>query len=459
MAEDDGGERESLAKQCHDRANELVAMERITPALQASAKRISGKSKQFLDEIALQNQREKEAAEAIESIQQLAVEPDRLAEALESFIARFPDHPFSRGFRQAIAAAPHWRAAVAWRDIRQRWGGTCRVSDPDVLAERTDDAIGYLASHHVGPLHGALRDYQRYLDKARAVLDQRGSKDRSGIVTTLKSPLLSGLLTVRMKNGRIYYVKDTDPVETRLIKEKRYLQFRYIINDKLNTSTTHVPSEEVDGGPAPAPQTRVAGEALDMVQEFEGQGWETLYLTLAERARAAKEMDPILQSILLRMFLTYASECSPAKEDAIREMIEPLEDMYLNVAWMNPGDKDAETIRKQAEQANRHIPPLALTIEAVERYAESFDESLRAYVPVGVLLGTQTSIDLPDSRQTRVILYAVASAEGRDSAFKKIGLVEDGKLKLDRAAVRAYPVGSLLFTRTESLEQPTGRAK
>ena len=286
--------------------------------------------------------------------------------------------------------------------------------------------------------------YHDYLRAATRALTEGGLKHLSDLRDILDTPLIADTRMVRMKNGRTYYTLK-HMVTERVRSGHRKVQ--YICDGSGATKNGDLNNREIDRKTMfqPSPQNLWAGQVLSRMRQFDGTNWETFYLDIAELILRQDDMDPILSASLLKIVLSYSETCSPIGFSNLSKARTLLTKLDLDVAWMDPDDSVANTLRPQAFRTVEDVAPLVVAArKEIEAEVKSIPEHISPYQAVGILLeGHETITPPPDIDTTE--LYVLWDDPGEGLGFLEVGSIVDGKAKINPLRAAPYPQGSLLL--------------
>ena len=199
-----------------------------------------------------------------------------------------------------------------------------------------------------------------------------------------------------------------------------------------------------------SPQTKIAQKFKPLLLQDPTQiDWEVTLLDLIDQVRTQPGMDPVLRVALLRKVLELGLEGSEPLQAALGGLKNQVDqaDVDVNVPWMDPESREAESVRPKAAAFVRHLPDLtALRKEVLARRSKV--QRLMADRPraVGWLArGTEgwlvrTGAVLP---QQGTLQIATAGNEGH-GVWTRIGIIDQGRPRLtspdDPAMAEGRPV-------------------
>jgi len=439
----------AMARKCVALANTL-ANRPDAPA--DGAGRARGLGQQASDVVRRTEGKTKEIGDAEQRFQRLvscSANPERLAEALRSFAHQYPLHQLASEFRSAAGMLPAWQAAVAWRAIAGQWTGRTRVRSltESKVDERLRKVAEHVRLHTASPVRSAAAQYQKYLQVAERAMQDGAMRDLDVIKGVLTAPLFSDAVTIRTRDGRILYSLK-EKITTQRFNGSPLYTVDYFVDSALMSERRTLKASDISSGPEPAPHIRLVKDIIAQADAFTGDKWETFYLHLAETVRRDRTMDAVLRGSIVARLLLNASRTSPFESDRIREMLQRLSAIDMDVAWMNPNDKTAQAARVEIEREINALTTLTALIARIERQCEGMAEALTPYEPVGLLLGERGKVVFR-TKVDQAALFVVVADEAGASRFQEFGSVHDGVLVVRPDASGKYDRGTPVFIRAK----------
>jgi len=366
---------------------------------------------------------------------------EELADSLRSFCESHPEHPFAIEFQTTLRMEPYWLAMTAWNKLVAHWNPHMQVESSDEAEKRLHQVDEYLDRYPPGPHKAAAMKYRRYLQLARAALQGGHLKGLKEARETLARPLISDLYILRTKTKKNFYLRERVFHKT---SRRGVHSFEYIIDGALNTRIGEVSSSDLIYGTRPAPQVAFSKEAAKLFENPESDTWETFHVRLAAIAYKHDRMDPILRANLVRFFLKNAADTTPFETDKIRQFIESIDQVDIDVAWMDPFNEDANAIRGRVARILKSLPPLQSLEDLVNKDMGNLREALVAYRPVAVLLSRAPYLRLGE-KLNAAPAFVLAADSKSNARLKQIGTINGGKLVVDAGAIEDVSLGTPIF--------------
>jgi hypothetical protein len=209
-----------------------------------------------------------------------------------------------------------------------------------------------------------------------------------------------------------------------------------------------------------SPQTKIAQKFKPLLLQDPTQiDWEVVMLDLVEQVRTQPLMDPVLRVALLRKVLELGLEGSEPLQSALGGLKNQLDqaDVDVNVPWMDPESREADQVRPKASAFLRHLPDLtaprkdALARRSkIQRLMTGYPRTVGwlAREPQGWLV--RTGAVLPQQG----VLQIVMAGDGSHGAWKKIGLIDQGRPRLTTPDDPALAEGRPVFVASEDAGSP-----
>jgi len=437
-----------LAQQCVALADEIAATAGVPQAGRTRASQVRAAARQISSKVRQQEEKRKRRESALRRLATLYSRPVELADGLQSFGRDYPNDPLAKEFDQAAGAVAHWQAAEAWLKLTKQWGPGCRVRDAVTIGARLKQANNYLQTYTGSPHNDAALRYREYLRAAQNALRGGSLRGLPAVKDMFSNPLVADALVIRTKDGRAFYTLTKKVVEHQFDGKAIY-GFEYIADGALTRKKALLKAAEFKAPPEPvdAPQKSLAKLALQRIQQFRGHGWETFYLRLAELVRSHRTVDPILRATILSRVLQQAARCAPFKARAkeIDGLLKPLSAIDMDVAWMDPDDKDAPRTRPKLARVLGSIKSLDGLTQSMDREIEAMAKSFAPYRPVGILMARPGEVRLGETVE-KGALYVLEAGGDRTPAFHQIGAVLNRKAIINRDAAPKFPRGTPVFT-------------
>ena len=387
---------------------------------------------------------------ALAEIARLYENPKVLGGELQSFAQRFPGHPLSREFIESAKFMPQWEALDAWKRL------AAFLAVPEYPVEKRLQAMTeYLKTHPGSVLQRPVTQYKQYFGLKESVFAGGRMKHLAEARELVNDRFIADVYMVQTRKGyTCYLLKDEELKASTLNGVAVRFGVDAIVDRALKRRMIPVNAVDLIDAPAPAPQTRFAKAAAEIISKVNNQKWETFYLRLAEQAMAVTDMDPILRIGIVKSMLDYARDTTPFEYRAIEDISGTLAEHLTPVNWIDPENREAEQLRPKAAAALDEVKTLAPLIEKVEKQLDDLAASVATYRPVGVVLSP--SGDTPEQMaQITVVelvdngpLYAVMRGGG-GFEMQKVAEARNGQAITEKGLDLGSLCGSPVYARSK----------
>ncbi len=392
-------------------------------------------------------------------ISRLYARPEELGTALVAFASTYPNHAFAKDLAAAATMTTQCRSMGVWEGLVKPWRAAPPVSDAQEAERRHTALDQFRKDHGSGPWEDAAKRYAEYL---RAAVDTL-PKDRlpaqlADIQQFLNDDLIAASSMFVTRTGSRYYLLKNAAKEIKLNARVVGWRIDYVVDSRLTTKPESLRMDALAlicaQGPIPAPQNALSKSIRQEIGRFDGPGWETLCLRLADLALQDTTVDPILRAGILKSLLESAAQFTPHQAEPIKKTADRFENLPLEVYWMDPKDEDANKARGQVARSLEEIDRKTLT-----RMIQDVHGGLDGLFPApsrcaGIIFPRRGEVVLhKDLRDAD--LYVISGESGKTPAMVKVGFVAGGKFA-SAGPAGGYPVGSCLFARAR---HPAGSRK
>jgi len=381
--------------------------------------------------------------------------PDDLgpyAKTAERYIKEFPDRELSKGLRTAIGEQDQWQSVAEWGTVVKSAGLkplTITIKDAKT---RSEACRAFMAKHPKFPDTPLLDVYLKCLE----AIAQRDEADAKSAVTEFRGifgdQLVKDLWFVKLEGGKVYYAREDIGQKIKAATDG-YLRFYYLVgyNTKDKNALKKLGDVTKRGQ---APQSIIAESARALPESFAEKSWEETVVGFAQKVRDNKDMDPILQVILLRRLLACAVKGSYPLQGALADFRERIDNrgFEIDVAWIDPENKEAAEIRRKAGEFMGKFPSLAPALKAATENRQKLEVDIaRTFrVPVGLLTRSaegRWECRTPSGTDLTALsdLYVLVPAAEGPSSWLRVGRMEKGKPILDAAKGEGLVEGRLIF--------------
>jgi hypothetical protein len=369
------------------------------------------------------------------------------ASRLQAFVKTYSHEPCAKAFETALNERPLWESVSAWHTLITAWQKDNSSLSSKAAGLRASACAQFLEKYPEFPEHRDVEDYRRHLE-AIARRTSGAKSPLAALDTLFSNSLVADLRMVVVKNGlypsKRFYARNI-PAE-----RNGMLQLKYLVDRGERERTEVIPVKEIISKDL-APQSKLAARAKALLSDRSKlDHWETVMIDLLRSIASEPDIDPIVQTILLKSVVKSAGEGSEPIRIAL-ESVQSLLDhakIDLEIDWTDPGDgplaEDKQKPLKLIEAIRAHVPnenQVRTTRVQLERVV------LQTHRTVGWLVGgpggiqVRTGVALPGDGD----LWIVAPAADKRGTWKKVGTIAGGKKSIDARDPSALAEGRPVF--------------
>jgi hypothetical protein len=424
-----------------------------TAKAQSPLARISQTVKKLEEGFRAERQRRTMASEErtlLEGIAASGASAKSLVDAINGYLARFPDTERAKQMKIALGQEDAWRAMEAWVAVAP---AKLMPADVQGLEAQVKATTRYSEQHPKSPMAKPLADYIAYLKQAQMAVKPDGPWDsRLGHVLQ-RSQLIRGMYAIRSANKTYYTRSDEKGKRVSIANVVTHYEYDVILTrDVTETKREKLPADVTDPQPKSSPQWVLADDVLKPLerrsQKLASGDWDLLGLDVIAMIRDRADVDPIMRVLLLQSALKAAAETSPGIEQTLKLALGQLETLRAeDINFMNPFLSGPE--RAQAERILTNL----VALDQERARVQSRRQAVLAGVAVrlsgsGVLLrdaaGWQvcTRTEATDGMR---LMVATRSDPAEAYGLRHIGQATSGKWHLDNAATGGLVEGQMVF--------------
>jgi len=370
--------------------------------------------------------------------------------AAENYVQQFADTARAKDFKTALTEHDHWQAVLAWQTVVEP--GSIKgldVASKDAI-KLAESARKYAADHPQSANSTLIEQYLKALDAAA----RRSEADPKGAPADLRkifaSLVVRDVWMLREADGKVYYSSEDLKAKVKDAADGR-ISLKYLIGYDGRTRSKPLPLGNISKVGL-APQAAIADSVRFLTENFAEKNWDDTIMSFAQKIRDAKEMDPILQMILLQQVLECGAKGSYPLAVALKGHLELFEKsrVDLTVPWLDPENQAAQKERPRAREFVNQLPLLDRVAKTARDEKQALAGALNASVrtPVGWLNREQANAwqvaspaKLPDGAD----LYIIVPTAGQPAAWHAIGKAVKGKAMVQSAKGDVLLEGRLVF--------------
>jgi len=363
----------------------------------ASAEPLVLSVRQILGDYQETRSQEQKLEAALRRIEVNATSATGLVDALEQFTSEMPGHRYADDFERVLSLSNSLHELTRWSSVA-RGMERVLVNDPDEAERRIKMIDTFLGSAPNGaPVLGRLADYRAYLQTAITAL-RPGAGNRSQIaqLTALaKGPAVSDLWYLDMVDGQRLYLKSprvrapfANHLDLPTVTSLEQVVGSEPTRRKLLPANKVLPRFFPQGSETPVPEITpqsLLGRKLRSLVKDPSVPWEVRPFEAYRMVLEAEDVDPILRGTLADFLAEMAVTSGwPKIEDASR-VASSFGDLHLDVAWMDPEDRDADRSRSRVAAILDDAPRFESIRATLDAWVEETSSALSPKRLVGVV--------------------------------------------------------------------------
>jgi hypothetical protein len=353
---------------------------------------------------------------------------------LREFVRLFPDVPCTAAFEKTLTERPLWDAVGAWNALVSRLKNQHGGLTAKEASLRDKECGEFLENYPEFPGIPDVREYRRFM-QAIARRNAGANSPAQEIVKLFSKPLLGKLYMVVVDDGDGREVKNRYYTRELPVEKDKFVWFNPII-------------ESGDAGPRrsfqanqvlsrnPAPQSRLVERLKPIVSDPATlERWDSVMIELIRVILNERELDPVLQAILLKNVAKAAADGSEPVRVALEFMIKQFEQsrVDLNVDWTNPAARNLAASQEGARALIDKLRSKMPTIDQVKSVRDRLELTFRqTYPTTGWLIRDREGYEVKTGAAQAAdgdLQIVVPTAEKR-AEWKKIGEIKAGKWSL-----------------------------
>ena len=400
------------------------------------------------EQLQAESQRTSEITEAVAfNVAHPPADLGLFASRLSAFVRAYSGEPCSKAYETTLNERPLWDSVSAWNTLIKGWQKH-DISLSSTEAELRGGACAqFLQQYPEFPDRKDVENYQRYVE----AIAQRASGAKSPLAALealFSKSVVANLSMVVVKNGlyppKRFYARSI-PAE-----RNGMLQLKYLVDRGDRERTEVIPVSEIISKGL-SPQSKLAARAKELLSDRPKlDNWETVMIDLLRSIVSETDVDPIVQTILLKSVVKSAGEGSEPIRISLESMIKQLDHAKIDLEtdWTDPEDGPLAENKQQAlkliEAIRAKVPTenhVRTTRDQLERIVLQTHRSVGWLVRDHDGIEVRTGVALPGDGD----LWIVAPAADKRGAWKKVGTIAGGKKTIDGRDPRALAEGRPVF--------------
>jgi hypothetical protein len=374
----------------------------------------------------------------------------QFCERLRDRMKGVPDAERDPEFRAVIGEARLWESHIEWEQLVRDWRSNPIPATADAASERVRQCRKFLADFTGAPDASIVQAYLRVIEPIAQRGGDQGAQAKIG--DFFRARFMHDLWMVKhKKDGRFFLTTDlskdnADPPtadflvlsETGVITTKRKLFAKDQIEENVE-----------------APQCVLAREALDRWGRLQPGEWDDAVCQLISLVIDSRQVDPILQLVLVRNLVEQGAAGSLSFDLASQKFRDDVKiaGINTNVEWMDPAKKDkVDPVRTAARKFLAEHNLTGLAAEARFHAAKLGSELEPERVWVGWLHQNSgatwgCSFRATPAGDHSLWVIVPQSTELATSTWVPIGQCKDGQASLSTPAPGTFRNGRPVFAR------------
>ncbi len=414
-------------EKCKFHATQLMNSPRVFAHIAARARGISQSSEDFLRRAHTERDINKIIDEMISSISR----PERIAAMVQQFIENYPRDRHTIGFKAQLPSYDSVAAMAQWRAIRARMSGDGLVTHARQIDQLYPLIQTYCQTYPNAANAPTAQACLDYFNKIKPAWEADLFIYYDELISIMSVPLMSDC-KMAQSGDKTYYVSGQLTVDA--IFEKKELgekncKLDYFYNGSGNTRSVSLSWTDVRNTLADAPQNDLYRKINAHIEQgrltSQPNCSQTLLACLHDTIQS--KCDPILSISLARLLADYLEKSQPWTNDAIVRMRNRIDEIDLDVAWMDPDSVEATAIRPRAQ---RILEALQNDFQAAGREQDArradWRFQLASYEPIGIVIDGRLCGAGDWAPEPPVTVYQLALDNGGRFAPQSLPMVDAG---------------------------------
>jgi len=351
--------------------------------------------------------------------------------------------------KDAFLAVDDWSAIIKGSDKFLRDHENTKAlfkNDPEEANTKFSNEFGMYDKHGVDYPNSVyaegLKNYKAYWERFKSACTDNRAKS---LLKLLNSKSIKGTLMVETKEGKRYYCRSFKR------KENSDKYIATVLHGGEMIIGEYFRKEDLKAMPGPSPQAMLADELKEALLSYPTDDWDTFFLELAKKCLEWKDLDPVLKTIISTYLLDLARLHCAVGRARIEKVLESIEEIQTDVAWLEPDNKKAEEARREATKGLAKITPdMDSLIREVRAGNLVLVKSMsRPLKRVGILLKDKGKWKVVCPRglgaDAREFWILETDEVGQGKGFVVAARRESGEIVIDDAAMTLFVEGLPVF--------------
>src|SRR6266851_5143854 len=369
--------------------------------------------------------------------------------AMEKYCNEFPKTRRAADFKTVLSEQALWKGVLEWSSNVSGWTNGPFNLEPEEARQQSEKCRQFLKAYSTFVAADLVAACVKSLDGQVQRDEKKQGSAAHDLQNLFEDFLIKNLWVVKMKDKKTYYLAHKPDFNSNMAS----VPFRFLLRFDGKEEGRTVIGEKVEFV-GKSPQSELAADIRTFLPVGHSERiWVNRTLNISQKIANDKETDPILKLVLLKKSLDYAARGSYPLWLALTEQRNYLDklDLKLDVAWMNPDDEEANTVRPQAVAALTKLPAFTSVsekaVQAQEKIVRDVGESER------VLLGWLARGDegwecrFPAPVQSGDFVLQVLMRDQNTPMWKGIGTLKSRRFAITSESPSLILEGRLVFGR------------
>ncbi|MBI9016164.1 MAG: hypothetical protein JEZ07_02770 [Phycisphaerae bacterium] len=430
-----------LASDCRKRAKELKDKSNAYAATVQRAKAIMDTSSMIIEHINTSLAIDK----ALETIGNNYTQPTEYKKLCQQFLDKYPALPISVDIQENLSKCDSALALYKWHSLAAIWQDDWFITDQKESVNRLAKISVAMTGLQSSPQRQALEMYIKYLEITSAVFDETGLTLAERVIRDLNKPVITSTKVIEHDLKKYYVPASFDPAIAQKNSDGDIAVEYYC--DRIGSTRTEIFGfNKLRDKYYPAAHSVLAQEIHKKLSDVDLENWMTCFIDISIMCAQNKEADLIINSNFIKLFNTYSLKILPFNNAILEKISERLDEINLDIAWMDPKNTEADTIRPQAQWIINDTADLLEQAKAqIQNQMRQLSIDLILYNPVGVYLGKPVKLPEGLVQAKEIKLYFISYDTSHQPIMAPAGFAKTNNITINPACRK----GNILYIRSD----------
>jgi hypothetical protein len=448
---DDASRRQLLAK-TRSSLDMLLAKHRLASASLRQQTELVGRRLNAIEqELDLRRRQRESLTSLIANIGDVAA----YKEAAGAYVQRHPETAMATDLKQAVRESPSWEGLAEWCTFLASPGmRDLRNVSPSAAEQLLKEGDSLVEKQGGIPLADEFKRRVEFLKAIAARVGKTGTPIQESIVRLQSDSLISNMWMIKTSDDKRYYLQEKPELGKLDLAEHARVSHISGPDYSVKISSIKVPAIVYNDL---SPQTKLMKDIVGKLDTLAPGDWDSTFWQILQQIHSDEHLDPILKYILLNKTLTVACDGSLLMKSALSSYLNELKtaSVDLSVNWLDPGDKEADNIRRQLASLLSKMPASTDVKAAVDQLIQSVAVSPPSPMRwIGILVrndnGSWSCAQKEGSRATGPLFVVLQEQSGGVVSLKEIGTLNEGIATWQSPVDTRFLQGRPIFVREES---------